>query len=353
MKRAFASGIATNLLAPTDATVPPLCLAYFQRRAYFEIEAARYAAYAAAGATVIVGLPGEATGLPPGIVGVDLSAREEVSDSWVLITLAGSAASALVAVDGGGLVDGEQTLESARTFAARWTFRPDDAVDACRQILRPVAPQLPPRVLARAEAALRLAEVAEPGPGEDRLLVALEVLSDALELQSPPAGAVRELERSGADLDLLTDVHNRRFLDRYVASARGESAVSVAAILFDIDDLAQLNGARGNDAGDAALIGVAEVLRRERRPGDLVVRYGDDEFLVLSPATSGEGALELAERLVAAVRGVRLQAPFEDEHISVSAGATIADPANLPVERLTDGVHLAKLLGKNLGRFVD
>jgi diguanylate cyclase (GGDEF)-like protein len=267
--------------------------------------------------------------------------------------MAGGAASALVAVDGGGLVDGEPTLESARTFAARWTFRNDEAVDACRQILRPVAPQLPPRVLARAEAALRLAEVTAVTPGEDRLLVALEVLSDALELRLPPTGAIRALERSGADLDLLTEVHNRRFLDRYIASAAKESAVSVAAILFDIDDLALLNGARGNDAGDAALIGVADALRRERRPGDLVVRFGDDEFLVLSPATSGEGALELAERLVAAVRGVRLQAPFEDEHISVSAGATIADPANLPVERLTDGVHLAKLLGKNLARFVD
>ena len=94
----------------------------------------------------------------------------------------------------------------------------------------------------------------------------------------------------------------------------------------------------------------AEAREKGVRPSDIVRQALEEHLKRRTPPLN---CLELAERLVLAVRGVRLQAPYEDERISVSAGATIADPANLPVERLTDGVHLAKLLGKNLARFVD
>jgi len=352
MKRALGASIASNLLSDNPGEAPPFILALFQRRSYFDVEAARYGAFAAAGATVVVGFPGPTDRLPTGVVGVDVSAREEVSDAWVLVTITASLSSALVAVDGGGFVDDEDSFEASRSFVARWTFRHDEAVDACRQLVRPISPQLPPRVLALAESALRGAELSEPSDAEERLLGVLEVIGGALRLrQAPTNGDHHPVD--GADRDLLTDLHNRRFLERYTASKSRESAATVAAVMLDVDDLGALNERRGPEAGDAALIAVAEVLKRERRPGDVLVRYADDEFLVLAAMSDDEGALEFAERLVAAVRSARLPAPFEDEHISVSAGATVADPVRIPFDHLEDGLHLAKLLGKNVARLID
>src|SRR5665213_3749059 len=59
MKRSFASAMASDFVDGTSASQTSFVLALFQRRAYFELEAARYAGMAAAGATVVVGFPGE------------------------------------------------------------------------------------------------------------------------------------------------------------------------------------------------------------------------------------------------------------------------------------------------------
>lgn len=339
--------MASDFVDGTSAAHTSFVLALFQRRAYFELEAARYAAFAAAGATVVVGFPGDVDNLPNGIHGVDLSRRDELSDSWVLIVVNGSLSAAIVAVDDHGLIDGGDSIEASRSFVARWTFRRHETVEAFRQIMRPMSSLLSPRVLARAEDALRRAESTPMSPGEDRLATAVEVLGAALELGEAVPGSY------ATDWDLLTDVYNRRFLDRYVRTRASESAAVVAATLVDVDDLAAFNKQFGEEAGDQVLMTIADMLRRERRPGDLVIRYGDDEFLVLSPAVDRESALSRAERLVLAARALRLPPPYETESISVSAAVVVTDPTSIPYERLIDGLHLSKLLGKNVARLVD
>ncbi len=127
----------------------------------------------------------------------------------------------------------------------------------------------------------------------------------------------------------------------------------VAATLVDVDDLADFNTRHGEEAGDQVLIALADMLRRERRPGDLVIRYGDDEFLLLAPAIDNESALNRAERLVFAARAMRLPAPYNEESISISASVVVADPTRIPFDRLVDGLNLSKMLGKNVARLVD
>ncbi|HUY05961.1 MAG TPA: GGDEF domain-containing protein [Acidimicrobiales bacterium] len=347
MKRSFASAIATDLIEGTSNSQTSFILALFQRRAYFELEAARYAAFAATGATVVVGFPDAVNDLPKGIYGIDLSKRDELIDSWVLIVLNGSLSAAIVAVDDHGLVDGGGSIEASRSFVARWTFRREDTVEAFRQIIRPLSSQLPARVLAQAESALRRAESTPMSPGEQSLATAVEVLGSALEIGNASPGSY------ATDWDLLTDVYNRRFFDRYVRSRAVESAAVVVATLVDVDDLSEFNRQFGVEAGDQVLITVADMLRKERRPGDLVIRYGDDEFLVLAPTADRESALSRAERLVLAARALRLPPPFDDESISISASVTVADPTRIPFDRLFDGLNLSKMLGKNVARMVD
>lgn len=95
--------------------------------------------------------------------------------------------------------------------------------------------------------------------------------------------AARELERL-ATLDGLTGVFNRR---AWMARASTEMAMSVryshpvAVLMIDLDHFKQINDSHGHDAGDRALVFIARALEAAVRPGDLVGRYGGEEFCVL------------------------------------------------------------------------
>ena len=95
--------------------------------------------------------------------------------------------------------------------------------------------------------------------------------------------AARALERL-ATLDDLTGVFNRR---AWLASAHTEMAISlryghpVAVVMIDLDHFKQINDTRGHDAGDRALQFVAKALQTSVRVGDIVGRYGGEEFCVL------------------------------------------------------------------------
>ncbi len=353
IKRAFASASAQDLLGGPSDGGERLVLAFFQRRAYFEVEAERYEAFAAMGATVVIGFPGSLDGLAPELHGVDLTGREQLVDAWALVAIGANFAAALVAVDDRGFVEDAPRLEASRSFLARWTFRRDEAVDACRQLIGPLTARLPARVLARAESALARAVDDPVTPAEEHLHTVLDSLARAFEIRRRSASGRQGSVEEAADFDLLTGLRTRRALDRYLESRAGESAALVIALLIDVDDLGLLNARAGEDAGDAALVAIAASLRGERRSGDIIVRSGDDEFLVLTPHDGSDGPLSLAERVVHSVRALRLPPPFERESVTVSVGAIVADPVRIPFERLQDGLHLAKLLGKDSARLVE
>ncbi|MEO8080360.1 MAG: GGDEF domain-containing protein [Caldimonas sp.] len=95
--------------------------------------------------------------------------------------------------------------------------------------------------------------------------------------------AARELERL-ATLDSLTGALNRR---AWMSRAATELAVGlryehpVAVLMIDLDHFKGINDSRGHEAGDRALLFIARALQAAVRPGDLVGRYGGEEFCVL------------------------------------------------------------------------
>ncbi len=104
--------------------------------------------------------------------------------------------------------------------------------------------------------------------------------------------------------DSLTGLWNRRYLEErlreeIVRSQRSHESLS--ACVVDLDGFKQVNDRHGHDAGDGVLVSVANVLLECVRGCDVVSRLGGDEFVVLLSSTGQEEALEVAERIVAAL----------------------------------------------------
>jgi two-component system cell cycle response regulator len=107
-----------------------------------------------------------------------------------------------------------------------------------------------------------------------------------------------------ATVDPGTGVSNRRHaheaLRVEVARAR-RSGAPLAVLCGDLDQFKAVNDSYGHAAGDRVLMDSAALLRAELRAGDVIGRWGGEEFLVVAPGTSAAQALGLAERLRQAV----------------------------------------------------
>ncbi len=145
---------------------------------------------------------------------------------------------------------------------------------------------------------------------------------------------------------------------RRIAESRLESAAAgglpLAVALVDLDNFKRLNDVHGHLAGDAVLRNVADALVTHSRPGDLVGRFGGEEFAVLLPGSPARGAGEVAERLRSAI--ARIHESAEDAPIPVTASVGIAvlgehgrtlDSLMLAADR---ALYAAKADGRNVVR---
>ncbi|MBI5341777.1 MAG: diguanylate cyclase [Deltaproteobacteria bacterium] len=117
------------------------------------------------------------------------------------------------------------------------------------------------------------------------------------------AKRLTETLRESSLRDVLTGLHNRRFLEEYtdILIATSERHGSTIGLLMgDLDFFKQVNDTFGHDAGDAVLRETAAVIARSVRASDLVIRFGGEEFLVVMPDCKN-AAMEIAERIRVAV----------------------------------------------------
>jgi len=159
-----------------------------------------------------------------------------------------------------------------------------------------------------------------------------------------------------ATTDRLTGTATRRALERRLLEtfeeARAEGA-SLAVVMADLDHFKRINDTHGHAAGDRALIAAAKVLMEPNREGDFCARYGGEEFVLIFERTSGESALEIAERLRRRIETTQLAGENGPIELSMSFG--VASFPAMPVRsaeelvEVADGaLYTAKRLGRNL-----
>jgi diguanylate cyclase (GGDEF)-like protein/PAS domain S-box-containing protein len=184
--------------------------------------------------------------------------------------------------------------------------------------------------------------------GEKRIFC---ITRDMSELQR----LVRDLESANAKLkemaskDELTGIANRRrfneLLDALLLEAhRGRP---FALIVCDIDRFKNLNDAHGHQAGDETIIAVAQLLDSESRAVDTVCRYGGEEFAVLLPGGSLEGALKLAERMRRAIEEMTIPYGTITASFGVCGARPDSDSAETLFSRADAALYAAKANGRN------
>ncbi len=156
-----------------------------------------------------------------------------------------------------------------------------------------------------------------------------------------------------ATRDPLTGCLNRRaFLEKYeskVADAT-QLGTQLVNIMMDIDNFKSVNDRFGHIAGDKVLQLVAELLRSNSRPDDLVGRYGGEEFCIVLPETNLDTGLTIAERLREAIAegamcfksSITVTASFGVAELS----GDISKPADL-IKRADIALYAAKASGRN------
>ncbi len=172
---------------------------------------------------------------------------------------------------------------------------------------------------------------------------------------------IQELESSKnalkhlSETDPMTDLCNRRYFNHTSKSimelAKRDKTV-LTVVMLDIDKFKEVNDTYGHNVGDENIISLADILFEMTRKSDLACRFGGEEFILLLPETSLEGAMVIAEKIRKKVESFSLRLEDEREvNITISLGVSQVDTENdLSMESAIKRADIALYKAKENGR---
>ena len=173
---------------------------------------------------------------------------------------------------------------------------------------------------------------------------------------------IKDLEASKNELkrlsetDSMTNLCNRRYFAHtskaiLALAKRDQSMLSL--IILDIDKFKYVNDTYGHQVGDDVLIALSKVLLKSIRKSDLACRFGGEEFILLLPETSQDGAVVIAEKIRKSIESMVLETKSGDKvNITISLGVSGVDllhdtSIESSIKRADDALYKAKETGRN------
>ncbi|MCC6873027.1 MAG: GGDEF domain-containing protein [Sandaracinaceae bacterium] len=155
-------------------------------------------------------------------------------------------------------------------------------------------------------------------------------------------------------VDGLTELHNKRYFNEAIereASRSRRYERTFSLVLFDIDHFKKINDTYGHLAGDTVLRQLGALVRTRVRRDDVPARTGGEEFAVIVPEVSHEGAIHLAEKLRASVEAATFRFEGTQIPVTISVGVAewtpeVTDPQDL-VKLADERLYDAKRTGRN------
>jgi diguanylate cyclase (GGDEF)-like protein len=164
-----------------------------------------------------------------------------------------------------------------------------------------------------------------------------------------------------ATVDGLTGVLNRRGLQDAAVKTHAickRINIPMALLLVDLDHFKKINDTHGHLAGDAVLVAVAKTIKATLRGGDVIGRFGGEEFCVLLPNTTEKEAVALAERIRDTIQHKTISIGHvkrsihskNDVSCTISIGASDTETVGYDIQRLFTAADNAMYMAKNRGR---
>lgn len=153
----------------------------------------------------------------------------------------------------------------------------------------------------------------------------IEVFANLAALAIEKARHIEEL-RQQATHDQLTEAYNRHYFAQLLQEEEARARryrFPISLVMIDFDNFREVNNSCGHLEGDRVLREAAELFRSNVREVDTLVRYGGDEFLIVMPESSREGAEQAGERLKQRLSEEDLDVPCR---ITISVGVATWDP---------------------------
>ncbi|MBP1941798.1 diguanylate cyclase (GGDEF)-like protein [Bacillus luteolus] len=142
-------------------------------------------------------------------------------------------------------------------------------------------------------------------------------------------------------VDELTRVYNRKYLNQAYDQLRSElirNKETFSIVMIDIDHFKRVNDTYGHLVGDQVLKQFATFLTNHSRPGDIVIRFGGEEFILILPELSVDESKKVIERLILKCRDTKLNTEKGELSCTFSAGVV---EVNNPTQSLEEWLLLA------------
>ncbi len=153
--------------------------------------------------------------------------------------------------------------------------------------------------------------------------------------------------------DPLTRLYNRRYFyteANYLFEQARKTGMPLALLIIDIDRFKAINDGYGHQVGDQVIVALSDLLRLKSRKGELIARFGGEEFVMLLPNTSEEKAQQRAEQIRAAAQSLNLDQQGDNLSFTISIGGVEIDSERETIDTAINLADIALYEAKNTGR---